>query len=124
MLSFPIITSYTDDALKGALCQFPHTCLISKESRQNFNGNFPKHTRYFSNGDKPLVALIKQKGYVKLTYDGQDFILNDNEVVLFDDNVPHSWVMSSCDLTNFYYRQSGIIENAVTTGNYCLDSFF
>ncbi|OPZ24013.1 MAG: hypothetical protein BWZ03_00321 [bacterium ADurb.BinA186] len=124
MDKFPIIMNYNPLQLANVVAQFSRVSLIAQESRRNFTAVFPLHNRYFSNGDKPLVALVKKSGYACLTYAGLDHVLGDEEAVFFDDNVPHSWVMKNCDLEIFYYRQAQGNYTPVCEGNFCLDSYF
>lgn len=124
MMSLPIIEKFSEANLSAVLAHFPQTEFINHETRSQFSATFALHTRYFSNGDKPLVALVKATGHAVLTYDGKDYILKDGQFVFFDDNVPHSWIMRNSELEIFYYRQVGSTHQAVRHGDYCLDEFF
>lgn len=123
-LLLPLMGKFDEHSLEKIINIYPHIIFLLKEQRINFSATFPMHNRYFSNGDKPLVALVKKNGYAKLNYQNKEFILKDGEFVFFDDNEPHSWVMEACDLDIFYYKQTCEIKNMMTKGDYCLDSFF
>lgn len=124
MIETPIVIEFREENLTSILNRFQDIRLITTESRIDFSGEFPIHTRYFSNGDRPLVALIKQSGAAKLRYGKQDVVIPDNNVVFFDDSMPHGWVFNKCDLDIYYYRLSDKNDPAPTTGDYCLDNYF
>jgi len=121
-MKLPFIDRF-GEKLDEILNAYPNIQFLSQETREKFSGVFPMHNRYFSNGDKPLVALIKKSGFVELTYLNKKYLLQDGECVLFDDSEKHSWVMKNCDLEIFYYRQTCAI-NGIKNGDYCLDAFF
>ncbi len=112
----------SDSALKDCEQKMNNAVLLSEETRKNHSANYPMHNRYFSNGDKPWVILVNTKNHMKLTYDGKEYIINENELVFFDDNVMHAWKMNNNDMTIYYYRAKS--ENPVTQGMYCLDGYF
>ncbi len=120
----PIIMPMSDANLHQVLAMFPGLTLLKHESREHFSAHFPRHNRYFSNGDKPFVALVKKRGQAVLRYGEQNFDLGDHEFVFFDDNVPHSWIMRNSDLDIFYYRQDATGKSDITDGDYCLDNYF
>lgn len=122
----PIIMDYKKDILIKILNNFKNIKLISTEKRIKFSGEFSTHTRYFSNGDRPLVALIKQSGAAILRYGAisKDIVIPDHNFVFFDDSVPHSWIFNKCDLDIHYYSVTDNDKPAPTTGDYCLDNYF
>lgn len=121
----PIIVEFNSENLKNILGHLQNIRLITTEKRMDFSGKFPTHTRYFSNGDRPLVALIKLSGTAKLRYgENEDVIIPDKHFVFFDDSIPHSWVFDKCNLEIYYYRQTDNENRASTTGDYCLDDYF
>lgn len=124
MIKLPFITSFNKTNFQSCLEKFPDLSLIHHETRQDFSADFPLHNRYFSNGDKPYVALVKTRGHVELIYDNAPHSLVDNEFVFFDDNIRHSWIMRNCDLEIFYYKQVVEQNERIFTGDYCLDDFF
>lgn len=126
MIERPIITTFTSENLKNTLNAFQKIQLITTENRSEFSGEFPFHTRYFSNGDRPLVALVKHSGTAKLRYGSgnEDTIIPDQHFVFFDDSVPHAWVFNNCNLEIYYYRLTDTERPAPTKGDYCLDTYF
>lgn len=95
---------------------------LGKETRLNHTAVYPLHNRYFSNGDKPWVILVNEKNSMKLSYADQIYDIKEGELVLFDDNIMHSWEMNNNDMTIYYYRAS--TDNPVMQGTYCLDDYF
>ena len=124
MVKFPILNEFTDKSLTDLLKQFSTIQQITTESRSNFSGEFPTHTRYFSNGDIPLVALIKHNGAAILRYENKDIEIPDRFFVFFDDSAAHSWVFRICNLDIYYYRHIDRQTPASRTGDYCLDNYF
>ncbi|MGD9592900.1 MAG: hypothetical protein AB7V32_10305 [Candidatus Berkiella sp.] len=94
---------------------------IGEEFRRNHSAHYPLHNRYFSNGDKPWVILVNLKNKMILTYDDKEYIINENELVFFDDNVMHAWQMQNNDMKIYYYRAK--CDKPVLDGTYCLDGF-
>jgi hypothetical protein len=124
MPALPIIAIYNQANLDKCLRSFSYLQKIHQEVRTNFTANFALHNRYFSNGDKPYVVLVKKCGQIELIYNNKPYHLSDGEFVFFDDNVSHSWSMINCDLEIIYYQQVGDFANRVIQGDYCLDDFF
>lgn len=126
MMEHPLVIEFTEENFANILNRFQKIHLITTENRIDFSGEFPTHTRYFSNGDRPLVALIKQNGSAKLRYGkgNEDIIIPDRNLVFFDDSIPHAWVFNKCNLSIFYYRLTDNHKPGPTKGNYCLDDFF
>lgn len=122
----PIVIECKGENLANILNGFQKIRLIATENRMQFSGEFSTHTRYFSNGDRPLVALIKQSGFAILRYGigNEDIIIPDQHLVFFDDSVPHAWVFNKCNLTIYYYSLTDQEKPAPTTGDYCLDDYF
>src|SRR5271170_4979986 len=122
MLALPIIEAYSAQNLQKLLLAFSDIIFLSKEERKNFSADFPLHNRYFSSGDKPLVAFVKLRGYAALRYLHSEFVLLDNQMIFFDDNIPHAWVMRDCDLHIYYYRcEEKFLP--IDTGDYCQDKY-
>lgn len=126
MIDYPIVVEFKSENLTSILNRFQKIQLITTEKRIDFSGEFPTHTRYFSNGDRPLVALVKQSGTAKLWYGTgtEEVVIPDHNFVFFDDSVPHAWVFKKCDLNIYYYRLTDNEKPASTTGDYCLDDYF
>ncbi len=124
MLEKPWLGVFNEAVLSTLDERYGALQMLGQESRSNFSATFPVHNRYFSNGDKPLVLLVKHKGKVELCYNGENFVLGDKEFVFFDDTIRHSWVMNRCDLDIYYYRKSIADHVKITTGDYCLDNYF
>ncbi|MCE5294453.1 MAG: hypothetical protein LLF94_07565 [Chlamydiales bacterium] len=126
MTEYPIISEFTSENLSSTLNRFQNIQLITTENRNDFSGEFPTHTRYFTNGDRPLVALVKESGMAKLWYGNkrEEVVIPDHNFVFFDDSVPHSWHFKKCNLIIYYYRLIDDANPASTTGNYCLDNYF
>jgi len=126
MIEYPIVTEFKSENLTNILNRFQNIQLITTEKRIEFSGEFPTHTRYFTNGDRPLVALVKESGIAKLWYgtESTELVFADHTLVFFDDSVPHSWYFKKCNLTIYYYRLTDDEKPAPTTGDYCLDNYF
>ncbi len=124
MSGLPIITKFNENSLSEILNSFAPATLLSIETRKDFTAKFPSHTRYFSNGDIPLVALINISGNALFGYDNKHFPLDIGDFVFFDDSKPHSWIFEDCNLKIFYYRFSNTKGIRITQGDYCLDSYF
>jgi hypothetical protein len=124
MSDLPIIAKFDENKLNEILNGFSTVKFLSKETRQNFSGEFPTHTRYFSNGDIPLVALINVSGKAIFGYDNKHANLSAGDLVFFDDSKPHSWVFKDNNLEIFYYRLSDRKGSQITQGDYCLDNYF
>jgi hypothetical protein len=124
--SMPIVTVFQQENLANILNHFQKIKLIATEERIKFSGKFPPHTRYFSNGDRPLVALIKHSGVAILQYGitNNDIIIPDHHLVFFDDSVPHGWFFNQCNLDIYYYSVTDNEKPGPTTGDYCLDNYF
>ncbi len=122
----PIVHEFKSENVTTILNRFQKIQLIATENRTEFSGEFPIHTRYFSNGDRPLVALIKQSGTARLRYGigNEDIVIPDQNFVFFDDSVPHAWVFNKCNLEIYYYRLTDNERPGPTTGDYCLDNYF
>nr|UVT38034.1 hypothetical protein cemce18_00030 [uncultured bacterium] len=56
---------------------------------------------------------------MKLIYDGIEYLIQPNELICFDDNVPHAWEMNGNDLEAYYYRASS--TTPIYQGTYCID---
>ncbi len=126
MIERPIVIEFKSENLINILNRFQKIQLIATENRIEFSGEFPIHTRYFSNGDRPLVALVKHSGTARLRYGigNEDVVIPDQNFVFFDDSVPHAWVFNKCNLEIYYYRLTDNERPAPTTGDYCLDNYF
>ncbi len=126
LIEHPIVIEFKTENLTNILNCLQKIRLIATESRIEFTGDFPTHTRYFSNGDRPLVALIKKSGLAILRYGigNKDIVIPDHYLVFFDDSVPHAWVFNKCDLDIFYYSLTNNDKLAPTTGDCCLDDYF
>ena len=126
MIEYPIITEFKSENLTSILNRFQKIQLITHENRIEFSGKFPTHTRYFTNGDRPLVALVKESGTAKLWYgtESAELVIPDHTLVFFDDSVPHAWYFKKCNLNIYYYRLIDVEKPAPTTGDYCLDNYF
>jgi hypothetical protein len=109
-------------ALKDCEQKMGNAILVAEEERKNFTAQFPLHNRYFSDGDKPWVVLVNTKNKMKLTYNGKEYIINEDELVLFDDNIVHSWEMNNNDMKIYYYK--GQTDAPIKEGTYCLDDMF
>ena len=122
----PILSEFKSENMIDTLNRFANIQLITKETRTEFSGEFPMHTRYFSNGDRPLVALVKHSGIAKLRYGSgnEDIVIPDQYFVFFDDSVPHGWVFNKCNLEIYYYRLTDTANPVPSTGDYCLDNYF
>lgn len=116
------IAQYSLNAIKDCEQRMNQGVLIAQEKRKEHTANYPLHNRYFSNGDKPWVILINTKNSMKLFYLDQEYIIQENELVLFDDNILHAWEMNNNDMTIFYYRAQTDIP--IKQGSYCLDDYF
>ena len=125
-IEFPIVTEFKYERLTSIINQFQVIKLIATENRIEFSGEFSTHTRYFSNGDRPLVALIKQSGVAILRYGviKKEIMIPDHSLVFFDDSVSHAWVFNKCNLEIYYYAVTDNENPASTTGDYCLDNYF
>ncbi len=126
MVEYPIIVAFNSENLTSILNRFQKIRLITTENRIKFSGEFPTHTRYFTNGDRPLVALVKQNGTAKLWYgnESEELVISDQTLVFFDDSIPHAWAFNKCNLDIYYYRLTDDDNPASTTGDYCLDDYF
>ena len=123
MTELPFVSEYSEDRLNAILHNFPSIKQIATEKREDFSGDFPRHTRYFSNGDRPLVALVKLGGYARLVCDDRVFDIDNNNFVLFDDGVSHGWNFKQADLEIYYYRFADE-SRPLKQGDYCLDNYF
>ena len=56
---------------------------------------------------------------MKLTYDDIEYVIQENELVCFDDNILHAWEMKGNDMTIYYYRAKSNIP--INQGTYCID---
>ena len=126
MVEYPIVVTFKSENLTSILNRFQKIRLITTENRIEFSGEFPTHTRYFTNGDRPLVALVKQSGIAKIWYGtgNEELVIPDHNLVFFDDSEPHSWAFTKCNLNIYYYRLTEDENPAPTTGDYCLDDYF
>ncbi len=124
MNQLPIISEFTDSKLNHILADFPSIEFLSLETRKNFSGAFPMHTRYFSNGDSPLVLLKALAGNAIFSNRDLHSTISAGSFIFFDDNDPHSWIFDNCDLEIVYYRLPKNDGVRVTHGDYCLDDFF
>ena len=126
LVEYPILIEFNSEILTTILNHFQKIKLLATENRSKFSGEFPIHTRYFSNGDRPLVALVKQSGVAILRYGiaNKDLVIPDQNLVFFDDSVPHAWVFKNCNIDIYYYRLTDNERPAPTTGDYCLDHYF
>lgn len=122
MMQLPKIAVFTTTNLDEMLNNFPSVQYLASEKRENFSGDFPLHTRYFSNGDRPLVALVNVRGDVRLNYNNNEFIIPEGAFVFFDDSVSHSWIFKNADVEIFFYRHTNTDAPAPCEGDYCLDS--
>lgn len=119
MKAFISITQASSSALEQCIKSLGEALFLGKETRTNHTATYPIHNRYFSNGDKPWVILINLKNTMKLTYDGAEYLIQEHELVCFDDNVLHGWEMSSNDMTIYYYRAK--TPRPINQGTYCID---
>jgi hypothetical protein len=125
MTTLPIIGSFNENTLAEILSAFPGIKRIAEENRQNFVGKFPLHTRYFKNGDIPLVALINIAGKAAVFgMNDASITLRSGDFIFFDDSQPHSWIFEHCTLDIFYYRLPYRNGPKITQGDYCLDNYF
>lgn len=124
MENLPVIAPFNEGNLKKCLSYFSNPIFLFKEERFGTTAEYPNHNRFFSNGDKPYVALINRRGIVTLTYENQVYSIKEGEFVFFDDNVHHSWIMKDCDVEIFYYKQCAPSVLPVKNGDCCLDNFF
>ncbi|MGE3317810.1 MAG: hypothetical protein AB7I18_00830 [Candidatus Berkiella sp.] len=116
------ITQYSPNAIKDCEQRMYQGVLIAQEERKEHTANYPLHNRYFSNGDKPWVILINTRNSMKLFYLDKAYVIQENELVLFDDNILHAWEMNNNDMTIYYYRAK--TDTPIKQGNYCLDDYF
>lgn len=116
------ITKATPASIQECAQKLHEVTLLKEEFRENHTGDYPLHNRFFSNGDKPWVIVVNLKNPLKLHYDGKDYLIQENELVLLDDNVMHSWVMRNNDLRILFYRAKS--EKPITSGTYCIDDYF
>lgn len=116
------ISKATTDALKHCEKLMGQSVFLQEEQREGHSAIYPMHNRYFSNGDKPWVVLVNSKNTMKLIYDEEEYLINEGELVLFDDNIMHAWQMNNNDMTIYYYRSKS--EQPITVGTYCLDGYF
>ncbi|STX37488.1 hypothetical protein [Legionella feeleii] len=119
MNAFPSITQSSDSALKHCIESLGEIVFLGKETRTNHTAIYPMHNRFFSNGDRPWVILVNFKNTMKLTYGDKEYTIHENELVCFDDNIPHAWEMNGNDMTIYYYRAKSAVP--VTQGTYCID---
>jgi len=120
----PVKAKFDELELKELLNNFPEAAFLSKELRENYSGKFPPHTRYFSNGDKPLVAVMVKAGRAVFGCDSGNIELHRNEFVFFDDSVQHWWSFENCNLEILYYRLPSVDKREDVHGDYCLDNYF
>ncbi|MBX9977860.1 MAG: hypothetical protein K2X98_06440 [Alphaproteobacteria bacterium] len=113
------ISQLSQKTLKDAIESLGDAIFLGEETRINHTATYPMHNRYFSNGDKPWVILVNLKNKIKLTYDGIEYTLHENELVCFDDNVMHAWEMNNNNMTIYYYRAKS--ASSVNQGTYCID---
>lgn len=116
------ITESSEAALQECRSKMNQGILVAEEKRKNHTARYPRHNRYFSNGDKPWVILVNTKNIMKFTYNEKQYFIHENELVFFDDNVFHSWEMNNNDMTIYYYRAKSDVP--VREGTYCLDDYF
>lgn len=116
------ITKATPEALKHCEKLMGQPVFLQEEQRTDHSAVYPLHNRYFSNGDKPWVVLVNIKNSMTLTYDENEYLIHEGELVLFDDNIMHSWQMNNNDMTIYYYRSKSV--HPVINGTYCLDGYF
>lgn len=116
------ITKATTDTLKHCEKLMGQAVFLQEEQRHGHSAIYHMHNRYFSNGDKPWVVLVNHKNTMKLIYNENDYVINEGELVLFDDNIMHEWHMNNNDMTIYYYRTKS--EQPVIKGTYCLDEYF
>ncbi|MFI5343896.1 MAG: hypothetical protein ACHQUC_06715 [Chlamydiales bacterium] len=122
MTAILYITKMSNFELKNCEKKMNQAVLLAEETRKNHTAHYSMHNRYFSNGDKPWVILVNTKNKMKLTYNDAEYIINEDELVFFDDNIMHSWEMNNNDMKIYYYRAKS--ENPVKQGTYCLDEMF
>ena len=108
--------SYSKELLQNMI---QNATFIRSEFRENHTASYPLHNRYYKNGDRPLVILVNKKNKMKLNYNQNEYILNEGDLVLFDDNVMHSWEMENNDMEIYFYRAE--TNTPVTQGTYCID---
>ncbi len=116
------ITQATTEAVEACKNKLSQAIFLAEETRNQHTAIYPLHNRYFSNGDTPWVILINTKNEMKLHFDGEDYLIQENQLVMFDDNIFHAWEMHNNDLIAYYYRATS--EKPVTRGTYCLDNYF
>lgn len=116
------ITKASQNAISECQQIMQEATFIADEARSNHTASYPLHNRYFSNGDKPWVILINTKNSIKLIYQAKEYIIQEGELVLFDDNVMHAWEMNNNNMTIYYYRAK--TDTPITHGTYCLDDYF
>lgn len=124
MIELPRFCAYSEEGLQNLKTQVQGLIFLERELRDGFAGEFPLHTRYFSNGDRPLVALVKHSGQAVFLSRSGGHSLEDGEMAFFDDSEPHGWSFQNATLEIFFFRQQEPPIEAATTGDYCLDDFF
>ena len=65
------------------------------------------------------MILVNLKNIIKLSYDGLEYLINENELVCFDDNIPHAWEMKENDMDIYFYRATS--TTPIRQGTYCID---
>ncbi len=116
------ISTANDEAIEHCEQLMGKATLLQEEKRKDHTAVYPMHNRYFSNGDKPWVILVNHKNTMMLKYNENEYVINQGELVFFDDNIMHEWQMNNNDMTIYYYRSKS--EQPVTAGTYCLDGYF
>jgi hypothetical protein len=105
--------------LKDCIESLGDIIFLGKETRLNHTATYPMHNRYFSNGDKPWVIIVNLKNRMKLNYDGIEYIINEHELVCFDDNIVHAWEMKNNNMEIYYYRAKSLAP--INQGTYCIN---
>jgi hypothetical protein len=125
MVQLPFIAKFNEPNLEKILKELIPLKFLLKENREDFSGEFPMHTRYFSNGDRPLVALINLSGHAVFGYEVDKYAkLEAGEFIFFDDSEPHCWIFKNCNLEMLFYRLKNPEGAGNTSGDYCLDNYF
>lgn len=124
MVKLPFVAQFSESHLEKILKDFAQVEFLAIENRADFSGEFAMHTRYFSNGDRPLVALKNLSGEALFGYGADKYVeLLAGDFIFFDDSEPHSWVFKNCDLEILFYKLK-TEEAGNTSGDYCLDHYF
>jgi len=127
MIRYPLLFRHFDEPKdeKGSTLDLDALFVyITSEERTIFSGDFPLHTRYFSNGDRAVVRLHKLSGEAHYFDSNLKIELPDQGTIIFDDGLPHGWHFKNSHLKIDYYREKNPSTPASKSGDYCLDHYF